>query len=162
MFVELLEEPLRPFVILRRAGDGFALPVEHRAHAAHLLTHVFDVGVGPLPGVDVACDGGIFSGQPKSIETHGEEHIVATHAHPAGAGVRGRHGEPVSDMQFAGWIRQHGHGVVLGFAPVDAGAVELAFFPLALPFDFDFVWLISFGHRFSLFLLQLIWTVGQR
>src|SRR5690606_41705455 len=54
---ELDEEPLCPLVVFRVAGDGLALPVEHRAHALELLAHVLDVGIRPLLRVDFALDG---------------------------------------------------------------------------------------------------------
>ena len=38
------------------------LPIPHRAHTLHLLAHTLDIGIGPLFGVDVVGNGGVFGG----------------------------------------------------------------------------------------------------
>ena len=64
--------------------------------------------------MDVALDGSILGRQAKGVKAHREQDVVAVHAHVARAGIRRRHRIPVTDMQIAGGIGQHGQGIVLG------------------------------------------------
>jgi len=148
VLVELQEEPLRPAVVLRIAGDGFPLPVEHGAHAAQLAAHVLDIGVRPGLGVDAALDRRVFRRQAKGIEPHREQDVVALHLHVARPRVGGRHRIPVADMQVAGRIGQHGQGVILGPGQVDRLAVQVGLGPALLPALFDLPRVIFLGHRF--------------
>ena len=127
---ELQEEPLRPLVVFRVAGDGFALPVEHRAHRAHLLAHLRRCSATVhVFGMDVALDRGVFGGQTKRVKAHREQHVIAAHPHPARARIRGRHRVPVPDVQVAAGIGQHGQRVELGPRRIDHRAIQ----PVALP-----------------------------
>ena len=146
VLVELLKKPFGPFVVFRRARDSFALPIEHRAHAAQLFAHALDIAVGPFPGMDIARDRCLFRRQSKSIKAHWEQNVIAAHSHPARAGIGRRHGEPVTDMQIARWIRQHGQGIVLGTFPIHLGPIDLRRVPFLLPFYFYFMRLIIFAH----------------
>ena len=112
---------------------------------AQLAAHVGDVLVGPCLGVDAALDGGVLGRQAEGVEADREEHVVAAHAHVAGAGIRGRHGVPVPDVQVAGGVGQHGQGIELGARGIDAGAVQLIGLPLRLPLGFDGRRLIALG-----------------
>ena len=145
---QLDEEPLRPLVIFGVGGDRLAPPVEHRTHAAQLHPHALDVGIRPLFRVDVALDRRPFCGQAKSVESHGEHHVIALHAHVAGAGVARRHGVPVADVKIAGGIGQHGQGVVLGARGIDISVVQPVGFPTFLPFGFDGGGIVLWGHSY--------------
>ena len=114
VLVQLDKEPLGPLVIFRVGRYGFAPPIEHGAHRAHLRAHVVDILVGPYLRMDAALDGSVFGRQAERVEAHWKKHVEAFHAHVAGARVRRRHGIPVTDVQVAGGIRQHGQRVMLG------------------------------------------------
>ncbi len=143
---ETTEEPLRPVIVGRVATDGFALPVEHRPHAAQLATHALDVGVGPRLGVDVALDGGVLGRQAKGVEAHREEDVVAAHAHEARPRVGRGHGEPVADVEVTAGVGQHGQGVVLGFIPIDLGPIQPGRLPLLLPLRLDGRRIVNITH----------------
>ena len=149
--IELEEPPLRPAVVVRRAGVDLARPVEHRAHALELLAHVDDVAVGPVLGVRAAGDGGVLGGQAEGVEADREEHVVAAHAAEAGEGVRGRHREPVADVEVARGIGQHRERVPV-LAPLDVvlGAVEAAVLPALSPALLDRARLVALGLRLLL------------
>ncbi len=88
--------------------------------------------------MDVLVDGSVLGGKTEGVEAHGEHHVVAPHAHEAGAGVGGRHGVPVTDVQLPRGVGQHGQGIVLGAIGVNIRIVEAIGFPFSLPFGFDF------------------------
>ncbi len=142
---ELREEPLRPAVVFRIGRDGFAPPVEHGAHGAQLLAHVFDVAVGPHARVDVLADCRVFSRKPERIKTHWEKHVEPAHAHEARPGIRGRHGIPVTDVQVAGRVRQHGQRVVLGALRIYIGVIQSVGFPTLLPAGLDLCRIVNWA-----------------
>ena len=147
MLVQLDEEPLGPFIVFGIRRNRFAPPVEHGAHRSASGAHLLDILIGPLLRMDAALDGGIFSRQTEGVEAHGEEDVVAVHAHEAGACICRRHGIPVTDVQVAGRIRQHGQGVVLGFVGINIGMVQAIGFPFCLPFRFN----LGLGYSRSFF-----------
>jgi hypothetical protein len=102
-------------------------------------------------GMDAALDGGVLGRQAKGVEPDREEDVVALHAFVAGADVGGRHCIPVADVQVTAGVGEHGQRVVLGLAVVNHGAVELVFFPLFLPFQFDLLGYIRISHVCLLF-----------
>ena len=149
VLVQLDEEPLGPFVIFGISRNRLAAPVEHGAHRAQLFAHVVNILIGPHFRMDAAFDGGVFSWQTESIETDREQNVVTLHAHEAGTRIRGGHGIPVTDVQVAGWIRQHGQGVVFGLFWINIGMIQAIGFPFSLPFRFNFLGNISFVHSLS-------------
>ena len=104
-----------------------------RSWPAHLL----DVGHGPGVGMDAALDGRVLGRQAKGVKAHGEQDVVAPHAHEARPDIGGRHGVPVADVQVATGVGQHGQGIVLGLVGINDGAVEVVSLPARLPLGFD-------------------------
>ena len=149
MLEQLDEEPLGPLVVFRVGRNSLTPPVEHGAHRAHLLAHVGDVLICPLFRMDAVLDRRVFGWQAERVETHREQHVVALHAHVAGACIRRRHGVPVTDVQVAGGIRQHGQRVVFGSFRIDIGMIQAVGLPFGLPFRFDFLGYIVFAHSLS-------------
>ena len=152
VLVELEEPPLGPAVVLRVGGGEFAVPVEAGAHLLELAAHRLDVAVGPLFGVRVVLDGGVFGGQAEGVEAEREEHVVALHPLPAGGGVAGGHRVPVADVQVAAGVGQHGEEEV-GLARVLIGrAVEAVDRPSSAPARLDLGGVVGgrgrcVGHR---------------
>ena len=147
---ELEEPPLRPAVVLGRARVDLALPVEHRAHALELAAHALDVAVGPVLGVRTARDRGVLGGQAEGVEAHGEQHVGAVHAAEARDGVRGRHREPVPDVQVARCVGQHREVVpVVPTLHVIRGAVQAGLGPALLPARLDGDRVVAVVRRLS-------------
>jgi len=159
VFIELLKEPLRPTVIFRVRRNDFSPPVKGITHGAELPAHTFNIGIGPLFGVDVVFDGGVFSWQTEGIKTYREEDVIALHALEAGTGIRRRHGIPVTNVKVAGGIGQHGEGVELGFVRIALRLVELISLPACLPLGLDFFgsvsWYCGWVHHVLLLFLAV-------
>ena len=76
MFKELHEEPLRPVIIIRVAGDYFFTPIKGRAHRRELFAHPLHIFIGPLFRVLAILNCRIFGGQTERIEADGKEHVL--------------------------------------------------------------------------------------
>ena len=76
-FKQFGEEPLFPFVILRRASGDFALPIDGKAQRLQLRFHVINIGIRPCRRCHLVFHRRIFGGQTKRIPAHGLHHIVA-------------------------------------------------------------------------------------
>ena len=137
VFEHLGEQPLGPLVVGRIARDGFTVPVEHRAHRLHLDAHALDVRPCPVGRVNSAGDRRVLGGQAKGVEPHGEQHVVALHAHVARPGVGRCHRIPVTHVQVARGVGKHRERVVLRLVPVDGARVEAVGFPALLPAGLD-------------------------
>ena len=136
--VELQEPPLGPAVVLRVGGRELAVPVEARAHVLKLAAHPLDVVVGPLLGVCVVLDRGVFGGQAERVEGDGEHHVEALHALPTRGNVARSHGVPVADMEVAARVGQHGEQEVGRALVVVGRAVEPIGVPAGAPARLDF------------------------
>ena len=101
-------------------------------------------------------DSCVFGRQPEGVKTHREHHVEAFHTHETRARVGRRHRIPVTNMQIAGGIRQHGQRVEFGFALIDHSAVQLVRFPFVLPFFFYLVMIV--GNVFHSFLV--VFSIG--
>ncbi len=156
VLVKLQEEPLVPLVVGRVAGDGFPFHIEHGAHTAQLPAHVVDVLVSPRLGVDLAFDGRVFSWQPEGVKPDREQHVVALHLHIAGACVGRGHGVPVPDVQVAGGVRQHGHGVVFSLRRIDHLPVQPVGLPPGLPPGFNRLRIVLVRHQIGFLLKKLV------
>lgn len=123
--VQLLEEPLRPPVVLGVGGVQLAGPVDGDAVALEGALLRLDVGVGPLGRVRVPLDGGVLGGQAEGVPADGVQHVVAA-LHPvAGDDVAHRERLGVAHVQVAGGVGEHVHdgarlGAVLEGAKVPA------------------------------------------
>ena len=76
-FKQFGEEPLFPFVILRRASGDFAFPIDGKAQRLQLRFHVINIGIRPCRRSHLVFHCRIFGGQTKRIPAHGLHHIVA-------------------------------------------------------------------------------------
>ena len=83
---EIQEHALLVLVVVGIAGRDLPAPVERQAHGLQLVAHRCDVGVGPVPRVDLALHGGVLGGQPEGVPAHRVQHVEA-----AGALVAGDH-----------------------------------------------------------------------
>ncbi len=147
--VELQEEPLGPFVVLRQAGNDLPGPIVDSADALDLAAHVIDVLHRPLEGVDAALDGGVLRGEAEGVKAIGMQDVIAPHAHIAGMDIGGNIVIPVADMEVAGGIGEHGKGVPLGAGVVVPDLVKLIVGPLLLPLLFYFLRVILLYHACS-------------
>ena len=137
--VHLQEQPLRPLVVLGRAGVKLVVPVVHRTDFLELPFHGGDVLHGAVLGVYARLYRVVFGGQTERVEAHGLEHFVALHLLETRIGVGGTVVIPVPRMKFcARRIGEHLQHIPL---LVDAGGVELVeprLLPYLLPLAFDF------------------------
>ena len=119
------------------------------AHAVELTAHAFDVGARPLPRMDVAFDRRVLGRKPERVETHREHDVVAAHPHEARARIGRNDRVPVTDVQIARRVREHGEGVVLGSARADVGIVEMVRLPAPLPASLELGGVVRIRVRHS-------------
>ena len=89
-----------------------------------LALHVLDVEHGPLVGIALIGDGGVFGRQTEGVPTHGVQHVEAAHAFVARQGVADGVVAEVADVQHAARIRQHFEHVELGLGGILLGLKE--------------------------------------
>ena len=81
---QLQEQPLGPAVVIAVAGGLLTVPVDRQAEAIQLRSHLIDVAIGPIAGINVAFDCSIFGGKTEGIPSHRVQHRAATHPLNAG------------------------------------------------------------------------------
>ena len=86
-FVEQLEEPLRPFIIILLAGCNLAIPVVGQAQSLQLTSHVRDVFHSPFFRRNVVLDCSIFCRHTEGVPAHRMQHVEALHRAEAGDNV---------------------------------------------------------------------------
>ena len=106
--VEQQEHPLRPLVVVGKAGVDLALPVIGAAG----LDQRFAVGGGVfghhLARVAAAADGLVLGRLAEGVPAHGMQHVEALHALEAAEGVGGHVVLEVADMEArAGRVGEH-------------------------------------------------------
>ncbi len=141
------KKPLVPAVVFGLAGGDFAVPIVSQSEPHQLLLHMRDIGVGPVGGMALVLDGGVFGGQAKGVHPW-VEHIVALHPLIAGEGVADGVVADVAHVQPAARIGQHLEDVVAGLGTVVEGPVEIGRrTPLFTPLQFDFLMVVRlFRH----------------
>ncbi len=87
ILIQLQEEPLRPLVIIRQAGNHLPAPVIDGAYAPELTTHIVYVLHRPDKRVNAPADSRILSGKPKGIKAHRVKHIIALHPLKPGVNI---------------------------------------------------------------------------
>ncbi len=139
LLVELLEDPLRPLVVLRVAGADLAVPVVGEAERLDLARERRDVLVGRDLGVRARLDRVLLGGEAERVEAHRVQDVEALRALVAAEDVRGGVALGVADVQAgAGGVREHVQRVELGLrGEVDRGE-GLLLLPAGLPLLFDF------------------------
>ena len=103
---KLREEPLRPLVILRLAGDGLFAPVKRRAHRRELFAHARHIRIRPCSRIFAVLHRRVLGGQSERVEPDREEHILAAQTEQARIDVSDREGVPVANMEIARRVRE--------------------------------------------------------
>ena len=142
--VEELEEPLCPLVIRGVARLDLAVPVVGEAELLLLLLHVLDVAVRPVGRLDAVLDGRILGRHAEGVEAHRMQDVEALHRLVARHDITDGIVAHVAHVQVARRIREHLECVVLRATSVGLRLVDLALFPLLLPFRLDVLRRISF------------------
>ena len=142
--VEELEEPLRPLVVRGVARLDLAVPIVGEAELLLLLLHVLDVAVRPVGRLDTVLDGGVLSRHAEGVEAHRMQDVEALHRLVARHDVADGVVAHMAHVQVARRIREHLERVVLWTVRVGLCLVDLALFPLLLPFCLNVLRRISF------------------
>ncbi|OPZ59574.1 MAG: hypothetical protein BWY87_00937 [Deltaproteobacteria bacterium ADurb.Bin510] len=133
LLIHLDEEELFPAVVFGVAGGDLAVPVVAQAQALELDLHVLDVLVGPLAGVHVAGDGGVFGRHAEGVEAHGMQHVETLHALVARHDVADGVVAHVAHVDAARGVGEHLQQVVFGLGGVFGDLEKLVALPGLLP-----------------------------
>ena len=138
LLVELLEDPLRPLVILRVRRVDLAVPVVGETERADLLAEAVDVLLRRDRGVSTRLDSILLGRKAKRIPTHRMQDVEALHALVAAENVRRRIALGMPDVQAcARRIREHVEAVELLAGAVRVRLKGLLFEPVLLPLLLD-------------------------
>ena len=141
--INLQEDPLRPFEIVRVRGVHLPVPIvaeSQRLELAAELRHIaFRGGAGVLAGLD----GVLLSGEAEGIPAHGVQDVVAELFLVAAEDVRGGVAFGMADVQaLSAGVGEHIQRVVLGLRGIESrlarpqGAEGLLRLPDGLPLGF--------------------------
>ena len=152
--VNLEENPLRPFVIIRIGRVDFALPIVAETDAFQLWLELGDVLARGDRGMLAGLDRVLLRGQTERIPAHRMQHVEAAHAFVARQDVGGGVTFRMSDVQpGAARIREHVEDVEFRFRRIEVflariGRVkQLPLIPKALPFGLEPIEGIWFAAR---------------
>ena len=161
LLVELLEDPLRPLVVLRVAGADLAVPVVGEAERLDLARERRDVLVGRDLGVRARLDRVLLGGEAERVEAHRVQDVEALGALVAADDVRGGVALGVADVEAgAGGVGEHVQRVVLGLrGEVDRGE-GLLLLPALLPLLLDFGEVVVGAHGLMVCGLMVWRSVG--
>ena len=138
LLVELLEDPLRPAVVLGVGRVDLAVPVVGEAERADLLAEAVDVLLRRDRGVRARLDGVLLGGEAEGVPSHRMEHVEALHALVAAEDVGRRVALGVADVQArARRVREHVQTVELRLAVPRLGPERLVLEPVFLPLLLD-------------------------
>ncbi len=138
LLVELLENPLRPLVVLRVRRVDLAVPVVRKAQRADLFAEAVDVLLRRDRRVRPRLDRVLLGRQAERVPPHRMQHVEALHPLVAAQDVRRRvplgvpHVEPRPRR-----IREHVQTVELGPVLAVVGFERLVFEPVLLPLLLD-------------------------
>ena len=108
LFVELEENPLRPLVVVRVAGDYASVPVVAESQGLYLLCEMVDVLESRRRRVCSGLDGIVFCGKTERVVSHRMKHVVSVHAQVAAVDVGRGVSFRVSYMKSgSAWIGEH-------------------------------------------------------
>ena len=138
LLVQLLEDPLRPLVVLRVGRVDLAVPVVREAERADLLAEAVDVLFRRDGGVRPRLDCVLLSRQPEGVPPHRVQDVEALHALVAAEDVRRRVALRVPDVKpRARRVGEHVETVELLALAVRVGLERLVFEPVLLPLLLD-------------------------
>ena len=151
--VEPGEDPLRPAVVVGRAGRELTVPVVAEADRLHLAPEGGDVRLrghrGVLPGLDRV----LLGRQPERVVPHGVQDVEALHPLPARDDVGADVADGVPDVEpRPGGVGEHVEHVVLGALRVEAlvprpgGAEGPVLQPVLLPAGLELARFVSLTH----------------
>ena len=113
--VELLENPLGPFIELRIAGGDHLVPVVVKAKLLQLMAEGLDVFLRKAFRMVSGGNGILFRRQAEAVISHGMEDVVALHPLHAADDIRGGIAFRMAGVQAdAAGIREHIQRVELG------------------------------------------------
>ena len=135
LLVELLENPLRPLVVLRIGRVHLTVPVVREAKHADLLAEAVDILLCGDFRMRAGFDGVLLGGKAECVPAHRMKHVKALHALVAAEDVRGRVAFRMSHVQpRPRRIREHVETVELLLRVVPSVALErLVGKPICLP-----------------------------
>jgi len=131
------KEKLFPPVIFRLASGNFPVPVVAEAHAFELFFHVLDIFVGPFRGMNLMLDGGVFRRHAEGIPADRMQNIETFHAFVAGNNIADGVIADMTDMNFAGGIREHLQQIIFFLLRIFGNLEGFFILPFLLPFLFD-------------------------
>ena len=144
------EDLLLPLVVLLVTGGQLPGPVVAESQAFELASHVVDVLVGPLGGMNTPLDGGVFGREAKGIPSHGMQNVVTPHGHEPGHHIANGVVPDVAHVDPARGIGKHLQAVVFGLAGLLFHPVEVMVLPVLLPLEFYSLGIVFFHFHSSL------------
>ena len=144
LFQEFDKEELFPAVVFGTAGGELSCPVVAVAKALHLAAHVGNVGIGPAGRVGIVLDGSVFGRQAEGVPADGVQDVEALHSLGPGQNIAYAVVAHMPHVQIARGIGEHFEHIVFGQAALVGTGKGMGFFPALLPFQFDFLGIVSF------------------
>ena len=135
LFVKLLEDPLRPLVVLLIRGVDFAVPVVAEPERLNLFTEAIDVLLRSDRGMRAGLNCVLLSRESKGVPAHRMQHIKTPHALITAENICGGIAFGMTDMQAcAAGIGKHVEAIELGLCRVKVIDLErLLRLPVVLP-----------------------------
>ena len=133
-FIEQLEEPLSPFIVIFFAGCNFTIPVISQAQSFQLTSHVSNIFKSPVFRSNAMFDSCVFCRHTKRVPAHGMQYVKTFHGAETGKHVTNRIVTYVTHVQITGRIREHFQYIRLGFVFIHFYFEGFVFVPIFLPF----------------------------
>ena len=150
-FVKELEQPLRPFIIVRAARDRLAVPIIRKSHAALLAFHVLDVAERPVRRFDAVFDRRVFRRHTERVKSHRVQDVESLHRLVTRHDVTDRVIADMTHMQIARRIREHFECIILRTVRVHLRLINVLRLPFVLPFLFNFLRFITIQEKLPLY-----------
>ena len=147
LFIEFLKDPLSPSHVPGIRGIDFPRPVVIHAQGLKLPFEVFNVPFGGLPRMGPGFNRILFRRQAEGVPSHGMQHVPAPHPFVASDDVGRDIALGMADVESGSRrVWEHVEDVKLGLGRVDAGTKRLMLAPVGLPFRFNGLVIVEFGH----------------
>ena len=78
-FIQLKEQPLRPFVIIRLAGCNFSVPIVRKSEHFQLFCHICNIFISPRFRICTVFHCSIFGRKSETVPAHRVKDIIAVH-----------------------------------------------------------------------------------